>query len=65
MGGMETVVLSDKALVDLRRALQKSYGESLAGSLTDTELNRIGVSLLTGLVESLKMDIADSEMLAK
>jgi hypothetical protein len=61
---VETVILSEKALVDLRKALQKSYGENLAGSLTDTELNRIGVTLLTGLVESLKMDIADSEMLA-
>lgn len=65
MGEMETVTLSDKALADLRKALQKSYGENFADSFTDTELNRIGVSLLTGLVESLKMDIADSEMLAK
>ncbi len=62
---MKTVILSEKALVDLRKALQKSYGESLANSFTDDELNLIGVSLLTGLVESLKMDIADSEMLAQ
>lgn len=62
---METVTLSDKALVDLRKALQKSYGESFAGDFTDAELNRIGVAVLTGLVEALKMDIADSEMLAQ
>lgn len=61
---MERIILSDKALNDLRKALQKSYGESLADSLTDGELNRIGTTVLTGLVESLKMDIADSEMLA-
>jgi len=47
--------LSDKAIKDLRLALQNSYGVDFEVSLSDEEVNRIGDLLLNILAESLKM----------
>lgn len=57
--------LSNKALESLRTALQKSYGGDFDASLTDQEVNSIGVLLLTCLVESLKMEVTNPELFTK
>ena len=49
--------LSDKAIQDLRTTLKKSYGVNFYVELLDEEINHIGVFLLTGLVESLKLEM--------
>lgn len=54
--------LSDKALKDLRIALRKSYGDDFDLELSDEQINNLGVLALTGLVESLKMEIANPEL---
>jgi hypothetical protein len=45
--------LSGRAIEDLRLALQKKYNSDF--SLTDEELNEIGLFLLTALMEGLKL----------
>lgn len=57
--------LSNKALESLRTTLQKSYGSDFDASLTDQEVNSIGVLLLTCLVESLKMEVTNPELFTK
>lgn len=47
--------LSDKAIQDLRVALGISYGEDFVAALSDEEVNRIGMLLLTCLMEGLKL----------
>ncbi len=47
--------LSEKALKDLRIALQKTYGVDFDTSLSKEEVNQIGDLILTIRVESLKM----------
>ena len=46
--------LSSRAIEDLRLALQKKYNSDF--SLSDEELNEIGLFLLTSLVEKLKLN---------
>jgi hypothetical protein len=45
--------LSSKAIEDLRLALQQKYNSDF--SLSNEELNEIGLFLLTSLVEKLKL----------
>lgn len=49
--------LSDDAIQDLRLALRNSYGKDFDTELSDEEINNIGVLVLTGLVESLKLEM--------
>lgn len=49
--------LSAHAIKDLRISLRKSYGESFDLSLSDEQVNNIGLLLLTGLAEGLKLKI--------
>lgn len=51
------MTLSLKAIRDLRIALRKSYGESFDLLLSDEQIDNIGLLLLTGLVEGLKLKI--------
>jgi len=48
--------LSSKAISDLRQELVKLYGTDF--SLNDTELNEIGIFLLTSLAETVKLKMA-------
>ena len=57
--------LSAKAVEDLRIALQKKFGADFVAGFSDKEINRIGVVILTGLVESLKIEIANPELAAQ
>ncbi len=54
--------LSYVALKDLRIALRKSYGENFDVDMTDEQINHIGVLVLTGLVESFKLEITNPEL---
>lgn len=47
--------LSDKAVRDLKTALRISYGEDFVAALSDEEVNKIGMLLLTCLMEGLKL----------
>lgn len=49
--------LSAQAIIDLRIALRKSYGDDFDIDMTDEQINNLGVLVLTGLVESLKIDM--------
>lgn len=53
-----TTKLSEKAIKDLRIALESSYGSELQNSLSDEDLNEIGIFLLTTLAEGLKMKMS-------
>jgi effector-binding domain-containing protein len=53
--------LSKKAIVDLRKAIIKSYGEDLSNKLNDEELNEIGNALLTVTAEALKIKMRDAK----
>lgn len=57
--------LSQKALLDLRTALNNSYGESFDIELSDDDVNDLGNLFLTALAESLKLEIAHPEIIAK
>ncbi len=57
--------LSNKAIEDLRIALRKSYGVDFESRLSDEEIRDIGDLLITILVEKLKLDIANPELLTK
>jgi hypothetical protein len=46
--------LSDKAIRELRLELQKKYNSDFG--LKDEELNKIGLFLLTALMEGLKLE---------
>jgi hypothetical protein len=59
------ITLSNKAIVELRTALRKSYGADFDVSMTDEEVNHIGVFVMTGLVESLKMELVNPELFTK
>lgn len=54
--------LSQQAIQDLRISLRKSYGDTFDSDLSDEQVNHIGVLALTGLVESLKMEIVNPEL---
>ena len=54
--------LSDKAIKDLRIALQKSYGADFESSLSNEEVNEIGDVLLNVLAGSLKIKVAGPEL---
>ena len=54
--------LSDKAIEDLKSELIQKYGSTF--SLSDEELNEIGVFLLTSLAESIKHKIIKSSLIA-
>jgi hypothetical protein len=56
------MTLSNNAIKDLRIALSKTYGEAFAIALSDEEIKNIGVLILTGLTESLKMEIVSPEL---
>jgi hypothetical protein len=62
---VSTITLSKKAISDLRIALQKSYGEVFERGLSDEEVQKIGVLLLTTLAESLKMEITNPELFTR
>ncbi len=53
--------LSKKSIVDLRKAIIKSYGEDLSNKLNDEELNEIGNALLTVTAEALKIKMRDAK----
>ena len=53
------MTLSDNAIKDLRTALRKSYGEDFDVALADKEIENIGLFILTGLVESLKIEMTN------
>lgn len=48
------IELSDKAIRELRLELQKKYNSDFG--LNDEELNKIGLFLLTALMEGLKLE---------
>ncbi len=50
--------LSKESIVDLRKAIVKSYGEDLSNKLNDEELNEIGNALLTITCEALKLKVS-------
>lgn len=50
--------LSKQAILDLRAALRKSYGQSFDISMNDEQINRIGYLILTGLTEGLKIKVS-------
>ena len=52
--------LSKKSIVDLRKAIIKSYGEDLSNKLNDEELNEIGNALLIVTAEALKIKMRDA-----
>ena len=52
--------LSKKSIVDLRKAIIKSYGEDLSNKLNDEELNEIGNALLTVTCEALKVKMQNA-----
>ncbi len=56
--------LSQKAIKDLREALNKSYGEDFDKELSDEQVNKLGCLLLTVLAEGLKLEIAHPELFA-
>lgn len=47
--------LSKQAIIDLRKAIRKSYGKELEETFSDEEVTEIGELLLNILSESLKM----------
>lgn len=51
------MTLSNNAIQDLRLALRNSYGKDFDTELSDEEINNIGVFVLTGLTESLKLEM--------
>lgn len=51
------MTLSNNAIQDLRIVLRKSYGEDFDVALSDEEINKMGLLVLTGLVESLKLEM--------
>ncbi len=55
------MTLSTKAIQELRIALSKQYGEGFDVALSDEQINRIGVLVLTGLVESLKLEMNNTQ----
>ncbi len=57
--------LSKQAVCDLRQALNKSWGDDFDKGFSEDEINRLGLVILTGLVESLKIEIANPELAAK
>lgn len=56
------MTLSINVIKDLRIALRKSYGEDFGIDLSDEEIKKLGLLILTGLVESLKMEIVNPEL---
>lgn len=54
------MLLSEKAILDLRISLRKSYGDDFDAELTDEEVNRIGVLALTCLKEGLKQEMQEN-----
>lgn len=55
-----TTKLSEKVIKDLRIELESLYGADLQKSLSDEDLNEIGIFLLTALAEGLKMKMSKS-----
>ncbi len=53
------MLLSEKAILDLRISLRKSYGDDFDVELSDEEVNRIGVLALTCLKEGLKQEMIE------
>lgn len=49
--------LSAKAILDLRQALRKSYGDNFDAELNDQEISEIGELLLVALAEGLKLKV--------
>lgn len=54
--------LSQKAIKDLRTALNKSYGKDFDSKLNDEQVNKLGNLFLTVMAESLKLEIANPEL---
>lgn len=52
--------LSDKAIQDLRKTIEETYGKDFAITLSDIDLQEIGIALLTILAENLKMRALNS-----
>jgi len=49
------MTFSDKAINDLRKALNKSYGDGFDACFNDQEISEIGELVLTVLSEELKL----------
>lgn len=54
------MTLSTKAIKELRIALSKSHGEDFDVAMSDEQINHIGVLVLTGLVESLRLEMTNA-----
>jgi len=54
------MILSADAIKDLRKILEREIGEEKAKNLSDEELKKIGLLLLTILAENLKMKAGNS-----
>ncbi len=61
---METKILSNKAIEDLRVALQESYGKSFDTDLSDEDVHQIGELFLAGVASYLKMRVSSPEVTA-
>ena len=47
--------LSKNAIQDLRITLRKSFGEEFDSAFTDEQIERIGLLMMTSILESLKI----------
>ena len=59
---MKALILSKKAIEDLRLALKRSYGEDVDKGLSDAEISMLGDLFLTILAESTMLEIAASRL---
>lgn len=61
---METQILSNKAVEDLRVALKQSYGEDFDTDLSDEDIHQIGEFFLDGVASYLKIRVSSPEVTA-
>lgn len=61
---MKTKILSNKAIEDLRVALQESYGKNFDTDLSDKDVHQIGELFLVGVASYLKMRVSSPEVTA-
>lgn len=47
--------LSKKAIEDLRIALRKTFGDDFDSTLNDEQVEKIGLLMMTSILESLKI----------
>jgi hypothetical protein len=61
---VETQILSNKAIEDLRVALQESYGQNFDTDLSDEDIHQIGELFLAGIASYLKMRVSSPDIAA-